>query len=185
MPPLRPAMIESGSKGGSAVLYLHGNAGNRAVAHRVRLYKTLQQLGYRVYAFDYRGFGDSKGAEIGARFTTPTEASLHEDAVAMWRYVRKKHDAKEVLIWGHSLGSAVTVNLLQVGAIPTRLYARSPLSSPSLLDTGGGVGIPCRCGARSAADFGCSSSGRHTPAPRTVSRPTHRGDSGCLVRSLR
>ena len=43
------------------VLYLHGNAGNRAVAHRVRLYRTLgQRLGARsVVALDYAGFGDS------------------------------------------------------------------------------------------------------------------------------
>ena len=46
MPPIGPETPERAIGGGRAVLYLHGNAGNRAVAHRVRLYQLLRRLGY-------------------------------------------------------------------------------------------------------------------------------------------
>lgn len=42
-------------------LYLHGNAFNRAALHRRELYDLLANMEYHVIAFDYRGFGDSKG----------------------------------------------------------------------------------------------------------------------------
>ncbi len=35
-------------------LYMHGNSGSRAAAHRVELYKVLRNLDYHVIAFDYR-----------------------------------------------------------------------------------------------------------------------------------
>lgn len=37
------------------VLYLHGNAGTRAVPHRVELYDILRKMDYHIIAFDYRG----------------------------------------------------------------------------------------------------------------------------------
>lgn len=37
------------------ILYLHGNAGTRAVPHRVELYDILRKMDYHIIAFDYRG----------------------------------------------------------------------------------------------------------------------------------
>jgi len=58
---------------------------------------------------------------------------MHENAVAMWRYVRKQHAAKEILIWGHSLGSAVSVNLMatlvEEWEIPAGVVLEAPLAS--------------------------------------------------------
>ena len=37
------------------ILYLHGNKGSRGQSRRIELYKVLRQMGYHVFAFDYRG----------------------------------------------------------------------------------------------------------------------------------
>lgn len=39
----------------TAFLYLHGSAGTRSSSHRLRTYHLLNQLGYHVVTFDYRG----------------------------------------------------------------------------------------------------------------------------------
>lgn len=85
------------------ILYLHGNMGNRALDHRVMMYKKLSRMGYHVLTVDYRGFGDSKG--------TPTEFGLLEDAKVAFKYLKERAHGHAVYIWGHSLGSAVGVQL--------------------------------------------------------------------------
>jgi pimeloyl-ACP methyl ester carboxylesterase len=103
-----------------AVLYLHGNAGNRAVAHRVRLYRTLAHtLGAsRVVALDYGGFGDSGGG-CGE---WPDEHSLAADARQAWDWMLTQGGggadaaqvrASDVVIWGHSLGSGIATALVR------------------------------------------------------------------------
>lgn len=85
------------------ILYLHGNMGNRALEHRVLLYKKLSRMGYHILTFDYRGFGDSDGY--------PTEYGLLEDAKVAFKYLKERAHGHAVYIWGHSLGSAVGVQL--------------------------------------------------------------------------
>jgi uncharacterized protein len=65
----------------------------------------LQDLGYNVFAFDYRGFGRNDG--------TPTEPGLYEDALAAYRHLTGERGvpASRVVIAGRSLGSAVAVEL--------------------------------------------------------------------------
>ena len=67
--------------------------------------KKLWTLGYNVFAFDYRGFGESAG--------TPTEQGLYDDATAAYRYLTRTErvPAARVILAGHSLGSAVAVDL--------------------------------------------------------------------------
>ena len=62
-------------------------------------------MGYSVLAIDYRGFGQSKG-------DLPSEASVYEDARAAWeRFTAMQPDANKRLIYGHSLGGAVAIDL--------------------------------------------------------------------------
>ncbi|MNL26452.1 putative aminoacrylate hydrolase RutD [compost metagenome] len=62
-------------------------------------------MGYSVLAIDYRGFGQSKG-------DLPSEASVYEDARAAWeRFTVMQPDAGKRLIYGHSLGGAVAIDL--------------------------------------------------------------------------
>lgn len=85
------------------ILYLHGNMASRAFDHRVQLYKRLSKMGYHILAIDYRGFGDSEG--------WPTEQGLVEDSKVAYRFLLEKARGHPIYIWGHSLGSAVAVQL--------------------------------------------------------------------------
>nr|BFE95652.1 hypothetical protein GCM10020185_61880 [Pseudomonas brassicacearum subsp. brassicacearum] len=65
----------------------------------------LRALGYSVLAIDYRGFGKSHG-------DLPSEASVYEDARIAWERLKVlQPDPALRLIYGHSLGGAVAVDL--------------------------------------------------------------------------
>jgi alpha-beta hydrolase superfamily lysophospholipase len=86
-----------------SILYLHGVRWNlTGQAFRI---EQLRAMGFSVLAIDYRGFGQSKG-------DLPSEASVYEDARAAWeRFTAMQPDPGKRLIYGHSLGGAVAVNL--------------------------------------------------------------------------
>ncbi|MHC8305515.1 alpha/beta hydrolase [Pseudomonas sp. PB3P13] len=86
-----------------SILYLHGVRWNlTGQAFRI---EQLRAMGYSVLAIDYRGFGRSKG-------DLPSEASVYEDARVAWeRFSQMQPDASKRLIYGHSLGGAVAVDL--------------------------------------------------------------------------
>jgi uncharacterized protein len=86
-----------------AVLYLHGSRWN-LTGHLFRL-EQLRSLGFSILAIDYRGFGQSLGE-------LPSEASVYEDARIAWdRLKTLQPDGRKRLIYGHSLGGAVAVDL--------------------------------------------------------------------------
>lgn len=86
------------------LLYLHGARWDvTGSAPRVR---RMAALGYSVLAIDYRGFGKSSGAD-----ELPSEASAYEDARAAWDWIGREHPAQRRYIFGHSLGSAIAVEL--------------------------------------------------------------------------
>ena len=90
---------------GRWLLVCHGNAGNLADAGRPTHYAGLRALGLNLLAFDYRGYGESGG--------TPTEAGLYRDAEAAYHYLREALGVppERIVLFGHSLGSAVAVEL--------------------------------------------------------------------------
>jgi uncharacterized protein len=92
------------------LLICHGNAGNISEAGRPAHYAGLRDLGLNLLAFDYRGYGESAG--------TPSEAGLYQDAEAAYRYLRDslRVAPERIVIFGHSLGSAVAVEL--AGRVP-------------------------------------------------------------------
>tara|TARA_R110002050_G_scaffold167053_1_gene297608 strand:- start:70 stop:1107 length:1038 start_codon:yes stop_codon:yes gene_type:complete len=100
-------------------LYMHGNAFSRGQGHRTDLYKMLRELYPSCYVatFDYRGYADSEG--------TPTEEGVIQDGLAMFEwvvtYLSRHHSMSshersstapschvQVILWGHSLGTAVS-----------------------------------------------------------------------------
>lgn len=95
---------DSGS--GYWLLICHGNAGNISEAGRPYHYAGLRALGLSLFAFDYRGYGESEGV--------PTEPGLYRDADAAYRYLRDTLNvpADRIVVFGHSLGSAVAVQLV-------------------------------------------------------------------------
>lgn len=89
------------------VLYFHGNSGSRSVKSRVALYKRLSnELKAHVITFDYRGYSDSTNV-------APSATGLISDAKHVYRWLLDQGvPPKRVLIWGHSLGTAVTARFL-------------------------------------------------------------------------
>lgn len=87
------------------ILYLHGSGGN--LGEKLETIRGLyQRLGLHVFAFDYRGYGHSRGI--------PTEPGTYRDARAAFEVVRSQYgDCEEppVVVFGRSLGGAIAVRL--------------------------------------------------------------------------
>ena len=77
------------------VLYLHGARWN--LTGSVTRIDRWRQLGFAVFAVDYRGFGRSTDV-------APTEAYAYEDAEAAWDYLATIAPGRARYIVGHSLG---------------------------------------------------------------------------------
>jgi abhydrolase domain-containing protein 12 len=101
----RKDLIAAATKGSLTILHLHGNTGTRAHFLRTALYTAYtSRLNSNVLAIDYRGFGDSEGH--------PTEDGVTRDARAGWDYlVKQGARAEDIMIFGHSLGTAIASRL--------------------------------------------------------------------------
>lgn len=88
------------------ILYCHGNAGN--ISHRVYNISIFRGLGYSVFIFDYRGFGESQGR--------PSEKGTYLDALAAWEYLTGTRNIRpdDIVIFGRSLGGSIAAWLAHV-----------------------------------------------------------------------
>jgi len=86
------------------LLYFHGNAAN--VAANLGHVLDLRSAGLNVFIIDYRGYGSSTGGP-------PREKLLYEDAERAWKYLVAERNIPpaHIAIYGHSLGSAVAIDL--------------------------------------------------------------------------
>lgn len=103
------------------VLYLHGNAGN--IATRVEFLHDVQtKLRLDIFAFDYRGYGRSKGR--------PSVDGAFLDTLAAHKEVcrRLSLDDHELIVMGESLGGAYAIKLAQKSP-PRALILQSTFSS--------------------------------------------------------
>jgi abhydrolase domain-containing protein 12 len=90
----------------TVLLYLHGNCSNRSMLHRIACYRFLLSLGYYVLAVDYRGFGDSSPTDL-------TESSVVADARAALAWLTDQlGEEARLVVWGHSLGSAIATRMV-------------------------------------------------------------------------
>ncbi|MBB4814832.1 alpha/beta hydrolase [Pseudomonas rhodesiae] len=124
---LKPASFKAGqnihawwypaaSKDAPAILYLHGVRWN--LTGQLFRIEQLHALGFSVLAIDYRGFGKSHG-------DLPSETTVYEDARIAWeRFQVLQPDPQKRLIYGHSLGGAVAIDLAaelgQQSPVPVR-----------------------------------------------------------------
>ena len=99
-----PAKILSSPK---TILYFCGAGGNKSYYNSLARIKAMRQLGFSVLVVDYRGFGESKGKQH------PNESQIYQDSQTAWNYLIKKRSipAKDIVIYGESLGGAVAIDL--------------------------------------------------------------------------
>lgn len=106
-------------KGGTpprgTLLFLHGNAGN--VGTHVGAVAWIADAGYRVFTFDYRGYGRSEG--------TPTVEGVHEDARAALALLPTLPgvDRGRIAVFGQSMGGSVAVHT--VATAPDRSLVKA------------------------------------------------------------
>jgi len=84
------------------VLYLHGNGGTLQEADV--LAERFIHRRYDVVLLDYRGYGKSTGS-------ITSEDALHQDVQAVYDYVRQRYREDQIIIYGHSLGTGLAVQL--------------------------------------------------------------------------
>lgn len=103
-----------------ALLFLHGNGGN--ISHRGESLTIFHRLGFNVFIFDYRGYGQSEGK--------PGEEGIYKDAKAAWRYLVEQRGfaPTDIVMFGRSLGGAVA-SRLAAEVRPGALILESTFSS--------------------------------------------------------
>ena len=90
-------------KSAPTLLYLHGTF--RTVQQNRHKVEALREAGFAVLAVEYRGWGLSTAI-------TPSEQTLVQDADAAWAELQRREPrAAQRVIYGHSMGSGVAVDL--------------------------------------------------------------------------
>jgi uncharacterized protein len=89
----------------AVVLFLHGQ--DTTLGRNLSHVETIHRLGCHVLLIDYRGFGATFGQ------FTPSQASVFEDVDTVWRHLTEQRgfSAQQIVIYGHSLGGAIAVEL--------------------------------------------------------------------------
>jgi fermentation-respiration switch protein FrsA (DUF1100 family) len=85
------------------VLFCHGNGGN--MMHCLDSINIFYNLGLSCFIFDYRGYGSSQGK--------PTEEGTYLDVQAAYKWLteQKKIPAKDIILFGRSLGGSIAAKL--------------------------------------------------------------------------
>lgn len=114
--------VPSAAEPRGTVLYFHGNAGNLSI--QVDVVRMFRRFGYNTLAVDYRGYGKSEGS--------PSEEGTYADARAAWDWLRaaKGLRARDVVVWGRSLGAGVATDLaVQTSEPPRALVTEAAFTS--------------------------------------------------------
>ena len=120
------------------ILYCHGNSCNRAMTHRVGLYQEMLAQGFDVVTFDYRGYGDSKLRNAAI----PNEETVVFDTNVILEWAEEHNPDHKILIWGHSLGTGISIKLLSTLKECSRRIHGLILESPFLSSGEAGRHIP-------------------------------------------
>ncbi|MGA9380122.1 MAG: alpha/beta hydrolase [Phormidium sp.] len=85
------------------ILYSHGNAED--LGDISLILEELRNLGFAVFAYDYRGYGTSQG--------NPTERTVYKDIDAAYNYLTQKLGVtpKKIILYGRSVGGGPAVDL--------------------------------------------------------------------------
>jgi fermentation-respiration switch protein FrsA (DUF1100 family) len=114
--------IPASSKTAKTLLYFHGNGIN--IGANAEQAARFHNLGLSVFLFDYRGYGKSEGS-------FPSERAVYVDAQRAWNYLtqEQKIAPKNIVLYGHSLGGAIAINLATQHPHAGGLIVQSSFSS--------------------------------------------------------
>jgi fermentation-respiration switch protein FrsA (DUF1100 family) len=84
-----------------AILYLHGNGGNAGICAGGR--NRFLKNGWDFFVPDYRGYGKSTGPL--------SQSGMDADVEAAWNELSKRYPAKDIIIYGQSMGSGYATRL--------------------------------------------------------------------------
>ncbi|MCU0497554.1 MAG: lysophospholipase [Anaerolineae bacterium] len=97
--------------------------------------KALNQQGYSVYSYDHRGHGQSEGDRVYFdNFAVPVE-----DLRLVFTMIRAKHPGKAIYLYGHSMGSLIS--LLYLLKYPQDVAGFISSGSPLMVDTAFPAGL--------------------------------------------
>jgi pimeloyl-ACP methyl ester carboxylesterase len=110
------------SNAAQTLIYHHGNGGN--VGDNSEHACRLNKFGFNVLVFDYRGYGNSKGE-------FPSEHAVYQDAEVAWDFAtqQKRIAPREIIIYGHSLGAAVAIEMARRHPNASGLISESGFTS--------------------------------------------------------
>ena len=85
------------------LLFSHGNAED--IGDNLPFFRELRRRGFAVFAYDYRGYGESGGVS--------SESSFYQDAQAAYEYLAGalQTPPERIIVHGRSLGSAAAIDL--------------------------------------------------------------------------
>lgn len=87
---------------GKILVYFHGNGGS--MGQTAWLLRMMQQTGFGFLALEYRGYPGYEG--------TTTEEGIYYDARAAMNFLHEKgYKPEDIILFGHSLGSGVAVQM--------------------------------------------------------------------------
>jgi pimeloyl-ACP methyl ester carboxylesterase len=123
-PQLRGWWIPASSQARSTAVYLHGADGN--LGDTVNALSRLHAAGLNVFAFDYRGYGQS-------HFAHPSEARLREDADSAFAYLTgTRHiPANTIVLVGKDLGANLALEVAAAHPDLVGVVLEAPLESPT------------------------------------------------------
>ena len=110
------ALLFSKKNATGLIIYFHGNAGSLDSWAGVQ--QDFQHLPYDFLIYDYRGYGKSDGA-------ITTEASLHQDAQAIYQAIENQYNYNDIILYGRSIGTGIA-SQLAVSHPPKMLILETP-----------------------------------------------------------
>ena len=121
---LRGWWIPAASQARFTVLYLHGQTGN--LGDTLTALVPLHRAGLNVFAFDYRGYGQS-------RFVHPSERHWREDAESALHYLADTRHipAAAIVLVGRDLGANLALEVAAAKADLAGVILEQPLDAPT------------------------------------------------------
>lgn len=121
--PVQPVGAATTTSARYTVLYLHDRVGN--LGDCVNKLAAIHNAGVNIFAFDYRGYGQSE-------FVRPSEARWREDAESALKYLTATSQipAGSIVLFGSGLGANLALELAAAHPELAGVVLDSPLPSP-------------------------------------------------------